>query len=62
MRRVAAKIVPQLLHAAYIVQEFLAINKMAVVPHPLYSPDLSPRDFFLFPKMKIKFKRKCRRY
>jgi hypothetical protein len=38
------------------VQEFLAINKMAVVPHPPYLPDLAPCDFFLFPKMKIKFK------
>jgi transposase len=27
-------------HTAYIVQEFLAKNKMAVVPHPPYSPDL----------------------
>ncbi|PNF25826.1 hypothetical protein B7P43_G11746 [Cryptotermes secundus] len=41
---------------AYIVQEFLAKNKMAVVPHPPYSPDLAPCDFFLFPKMKIKLK------
>jgi hypothetical protein len=38
------------------VQEFLAKNKMAVVLHPQYSPDLAPCDFFLFPKMKIKFK------
>jgi hypothetical protein len=27
---------------------------MAVIPHPPYSPDLAPRDFFLFPKMKLK--------
>jgi transposase len=38
------------------VQEFLTKNKMAVVPHPPYSPDLAPCDFFLFPKMKIKLK------
>jgi hypothetical protein len=37
------------------VQEFLA-NKMAFVPHPPYSPDLAPCDFFLFPKIKINFK------
>ncbi|PNF22065.1 hypothetical protein B7P43_G09729 [Cryptotermes secundus] len=43
-------------HTAYIVQEFLAKNKMAVVPHPPYSPDLAPCDFFPFPKMKIKMK------
>jgi hypothetical protein len=26
---------------------------MAVFPHPPYSPDLAPCDFFIFPKMKI---------
>jgi hypothetical protein len=31
-------------------------NNMAVVPHPLYSPDLTPCDFALFPKLKIKLK------
>jgi hypothetical protein len=29
---------------------------MAVIPHPLYSPDLAPCDFFLFPKIKLKLK------
>jgi len=29
---------------------------MAVIPNPPYSPDLAPRDFFLFPKMKLKLK------
>jgi hypothetical protein len=29
---------------------------MAVIPHPSYYPDLGPRDFFLFPKMKLKLK------
>jgi hypothetical protein len=24
-----------------------------MVPHPLYSPDLAPCDFFLYPKMKL---------
>jgi hypothetical protein len=24
---------------------------MAVIPHPPYSPDLAPCDFFLFPKI-----------
>jgi hypothetical protein len=36
------------------VQEYLAKNKMAVVPHPPYPPELAPSDFFLFPKMNIK--------
>jgi hypothetical protein len=31
-------------------------HKMAVIPHPLYSPDLAPCDFFLFPKLKLKLK------
>jgi hypothetical protein len=30
---------------------------MAVIPHPPYSPDFAPCDFFLFPKMKLKLKR-----
>jgi hypothetical protein len=29
---------------------------MAVIPHPPYSPDLEPCDFFLYPKMKLKLK------
>jgi hypothetical protein len=29
-----------------------------VVPHPLYSPDLAPCDFFLFPRLKSTLKGK----
>jgi hypothetical protein len=29
-----------------------------VVPYPLYSPDLAPRDFFLFPRLKSTLKGK----
>jgi hypothetical protein len=29
---------------------------MAVIPHSPYSPDLAPREFFLFPKIKLKLK------
>jgi hypothetical protein len=29
---------------------------MNVIPHPTYSPDLVPCDFFLFLKMKFKLK------
>jgi len=32
-------------------------TKLLVTPHPPYSPDLAPFDFFLFPKMKLKLKR-----
>jgi hypothetical protein len=29
---------------------------MAVIPHPSYSLDLAPYEFFLFPKMKLRLK------
>jgi hypothetical protein len=29
---------------------------MATIPHPPYSPDLTPCDFFPFPKIKLKLK------
>jgi hypothetical protein len=29
---------------------------MTVIPHPPYSPDMAPCNFFLFPKMKLKLK------
>ena len=31
---------------------------MTVIPHPPYSPDLAPCDFFLFPHMKGQMKGK----
>jgi hypothetical protein len=31
---------------------------MAVIPHPPYSPHLATCEFFLFPKMKLKLKRR----
>lgn len=33
--------------AAYLKQE-----RVKLLPHPPYSPDLAPCDFFLFPKIK----------
>ena len=38
-------------HTAVITDKFLAKNKIAVIPHPPYSPDLSPCDIFLFLKI-----------
>jgi hypothetical protein len=29
---------------------------MVIIPHPLYSPELAPCDFALFPKLKMKLK------
>jgi hypothetical protein len=33
--------------------QFLAKRKMAVIPHPPYSPHLALCEYFLFPKMKL---------
>ena len=37
-------------------QQFLAKNKTTVIPHPPYSSDLAPCDFFMFPRMKGQMK------
>lgn len=39
-------------HTAAVVQNWLAARGVQVLPHPPYSPDLAPADFFLFPKLK----------
>ena len=39
-------------HKANIVKEYLSENKVKILSHPPYSPDLAPCDFFLFPKIK----------
>lgn len=39
-------------HTAISIREFLNSKRITVVPQPPYSPDLSPCDFFLFPKLK----------
>ena len=39
-------------HKAKLVTDFLSEEKVKVVPHPPYSPDLAPCDFFLFPRLK----------
>jgi len=43
-------------HRSFKVSQFLAKNKRTVIPHPPYSPDLAPCDFFLFPKLKLRMK------
>jgi hypothetical protein len=43
---------------ALSVREFLAKHSIPVVPHPPYTPDLAPCDFFLFPRLKSILKRK----
>ncbi|GFU40954.1 putative transposase [Trichonephila clavipes] len=49
MRKICAKIVPK---KPFSVSHFLASKNIPVVPQPPYSPDLSPCDLFLFPKLK----------
>ena len=39
-------------HSAKITKEFLAKKSIKTIPHPPYSPDLAPADYFLFPKVK----------
>jgi len=41
------------------VQHFLAKNNMTVIPHPPYSPDFTPCNFFLFPRIKGQMNRQC---
>ena len=39
-------------HTSAIVTAFLKKEKVTVLPHPPYSPDLAPSDFFLLSKLK----------
>ena len=39
-------------HKCEVLKSFLASEKVKVLNHPPYSPDLSPCDFFLFPRLK----------
>ena len=43
-------------HRYFKVSQFLAKNNMTVIPHPPYSTNLAPCDFFLFPKLKLRMK------
>jgi hypothetical protein len=43
-------------HKAAIVCQFFTQKYVITLYHPLHSPDLSPPDYFLFPKLKIKLK------
>ena len=44
-------------YSAIRVRQFLAQKMVAVLDHPLYSPELVPADFFLFPRLKAAIKR-----
>ena len=44
--------------ASCLMQSFLAKHQITQVTQPLYSPDLAPCDFWLFPKLKSPLKGK----
>ena len=39
-------------HTAAVVKDWFAANGIRLLPHPAYSPDLAPADFFLFKRVK----------
>jgi len=43
-------------HTALTVSRFLTKHNVTVLPHPPYSPDLSPCDFLLFPRLQKRLK------
>jgi hypothetical protein len=43
-------------HTSLVVQQFLAEKSIPVITQPLYSPDLAPSDFWLFPTLKMGLK------
>jgi len=45
-----------LAHVSLLIRSYLAKHQTSVVPHPPCSPDLTPADFFLFPKLKTTLK------
>ena len=45
-------------HASCLMQSFLAKHQITQVTHPLYSSDLTPCGFWLFPKLKSPLKGK----
>ncbi|KAI6653994.1 Alpha-1,3/1,6-mannosyltransferase ALG2 [Oopsacas minuta] len=45
-------------HTAKLTKNFLDVEGLELLPHPPYSPDLAPCDFWLSPKLKIYLQRK----
>jgi hypothetical protein len=42
-----------------VIRQFLADKIITVCPHPPYSQDLAPCDFWIFPKIKFTMKLNC---
>ena len=56
MRKICTKFVPRVL---ILVTDYLTNMGIKTVPHPPYSSDLAPFDFWLFPKLKEKLRGCC---
>ena len=39
-------------HTCKIAMDAVESNEYELIPHPTYSPDLAPSDYFLFPNLK----------
>ena len=39
-------------HTCKVAMDTAEQNRYELIPHPAYSPDLAPSDFFLFPNLK----------
>ena len=39
-------------HTCKVAMDAVERNRYELIPHPVYSPDLAPSDFFLFPNLK----------
>ena len=39
-------------HTCKVAMDAVEQNRYEFIPHPAYSPDLAPSDFFLFPNLK----------
>ena len=44
-------------HTCKIAMDAVEWNGYELIPHPAYSPDLAPSDFFLFPNLKKDIRR-----
>ena len=47
---------PSSAHTAATTVDFLNDSEVQLLPHPSYSPDLSPSDFFLVPEVNKQLK------
>ena len=46
-------------HVSLLICSYLVKHQTSIVPHPPYTPDLAPAEFFLFPKLKTTLKGHC---